>query len=122
MKKKNSASVEGGDEGNSESSGSASFSIGAHAKSESEDLVAAATAVTEDGTPLQSVQEEESKETTALIEAIADFGDEEEIKAAEGMLPVDDFGADLHFDIENDQNDIPEEAVAVAVAKAVADN
>ena len=83
---------------------------------------AAATNATEDGTPLQSVLEEESKETTALIEAIADFGDEEEIKAAEGMLPVDDFGADLQFDIENDQRDIPAEVVEEAVAKAVADS
>ena len=53
------------------------------------------------------MQEEESKETTALIDAIADFGDEDEIKAAEGMLPVEDFGADLQFDIDNDERDIP---------------
>ena len=73
-------------------------------------MVAAATTVTEDETtpPLQSVQEEESKETTALIEAIADFGDDEEIKAAQGNLPVEDFGADLQFNLDNDdERDIP---------------
>ena len=51
------------------------------------------------------------------MEAMADFGDEEEIKAAEGTLPVEDFAADIQFDIENDQRDIPAGTVADAVAK-----
>ena len=37
-------------------------------------------------------------------------------------MPVDDFGADLQFDIENDQSDIPAKVVEEAVAKAVADS